>query len=524
MNSSGIYFGQNATVNVGGLVASSLDVSDHDFLAGKYSFTGMDGAGDVIKRGTINASGNGVIALISPEVSNHGTLTAEGGSVALAAGKRVNLDFKGDGLITLTVDEAAVNAHVSNDGLIKSDGGMVFMTARTAGQLIGSVVNNSGVVEATTLSMVNGRIILDGGDLGIVENTGTLSATGDDAGEVGGTVVMTGEKVGISGDALIDVSGQTSGGDIFVGGGFHGRDNSISNAKRTYVGSDAILRADGGETGNGRKIAVWSDEITRFYGSVSARGGSLSGHGGTLEISSKGVLGLSGNINAGATHGAAGTLLLDPRDITIASGGGAVLTGVDQFADTASTDVTIDPNTITAATNAGTAVTLQANNDILISNSIVTFNGSGTGGALTFRAGRNITLNGAILSDNGNVSFIANDPSATADRQAGIASFINNGLIDTGAGDLSITMGTNAGGSGVITTGQVTAHNFTITHSGPTAGAVSGAIDFGGDSERPDHLRELIAQCHECYRHCHRARHCADRCWRRRRDVQPLDQ
>jgi filamentous hemagglutinin family protein len=479
MNPSGIYFGQNATVNVGGLVASSLAMSDHDFLAGKYAFSGTDSSGSVINAGAITAGSNGIIALISPAVVNEGTLTAEGGSIALAAGRRVNLDFKGDGLINLMVDEAAVNAQVSNEGLIKSDGGMVVMTARAAGQLIGSVVNNSGIIEATTLSTVNGRIILDGGDAGIVENTGTLSAIGDHAGETGGAIVLTGEKVGVSGDALIDVSGQTNGGDIFVGGGFRGADTSISNAKRTYIGEAATLRADGGQTGNGGKIAVWSDEVTRFYGDLSARGGLLSGDGGTVEISSKGVLGLGGRVDAGATNGAAGTLLLDPRDITIASGGGAALTGVDQFADTSSADVTIDPDTIIAATNAGTAVTLQANNDILINNSIVSFNMSGNGGALTFQAGRNITLNAAILSDNGNVSFTVNDSNATADRQAGVGSFLNNGLIDTGAGDVAITMGTNAGGSGSISTGQVTAHNFAIVHTGPTAGAVSGQIDFG---------------------------------------------
>lgn len=480
INPNGIYFGKGATVNVGGLVASSLALADEDFLAGKYNFTGVSGSGSVINAGNLTAHPGGIVALVSFSVLNEGTISADRGSVVLAAGHKVNLDFSGDGMISLKVDKAAVNAQVANKGLIKTPGGVVIMTAKAAGTLARTVVNNSGVIEANTLSAVNGRILLDGGSLGIVENTGTLSAQGLSSGETGGAIILTGEKVGVSGNALVDASGQGGGGSIFLGGGFHGENVSVANAKKTVVADTAVIRADAGSTGTGGQVVVWSDDVTRFSGRISARGGLVSGDGGAVEISSKGLLGLSGRIDAGATNGVAGTLLLDPRDITVASGGSALLPAVDQFGDTVSTDLTIDPNTITAATNVGTAVTLQANNDIFVNSSIVSNNSGalngGNGGNLVFQAGRSIAISGAIISDNGNITLTANDVGAVSDRAAGLASFSNTGLIDAGTGTVTITMGTNAGGSGTIGTGKVTANNFTLAQNGPTAG---GSIDLG---------------------------------------------
>src|SRR6185369_13645824 len=141
VNPNGILFGQGAQVNVGGLVASTLNITDADFMAGRYNFSGS-GTGTVVNRGSINADG-GYVALLGASVSNEGTIAAKLGTVILAAGKAMTLDVAGDGLLNLTVNEGAVNALVQNGGLIRADGGNVLLTAKSAGSLLQSAVNNT---------------------------------------------------------------------------------------------------------------------------------------------------------------------------------------------------------------------------------------------------------------------------------------------------------------------------------------------------------------------------------------------
>ena len=176
INPSGILFGSSARVDVGGLVASSLDMLDHDFLDGKYSFRNPGNAGTILNQGTINAFQGGVVALIAPKATNEGTIATPGGSTALGAGNQVSLDFNGDGLIRLTVDAGAVDALAENKGIIKAEGGLVMMSAKAADALIQSAVNNSGVIEAKSFEQRAGRIILDAAE-GMTTISGTLDAS-----------------------------------------------------------------------------------------------------------------------------------------------------------------------------------------------------------------------------------------------------------------------------------------------------------------------------------------------------------
>lgn len=160
LNPAGIIFGQSARVDVGGLVASSLNMLDSDFLAGRYNFSNSGSAGSILNQGIINTMPGGVVALIAPKVTNEGSITTPSGSTLLAAGNQVSLDFKGDGLISYTIDQGAVDALADNKGLIKADGGLVVMTAKAANSLTQAVVNNSGVIEAQTLENKSGRILL----------------------------------------------------------------------------------------------------------------------------------------------------------------------------------------------------------------------------------------------------------------------------------------------------------------------------------------------------------------------------
>lgn len=151
LNPSGVLFGKGAQVDVGGLVASTLSLSNEDFMAGRYRFTTPalpQGAGvaEVVNQGDIIANG-GYVAFIGPQVKNEGTITAANGSVALAAGDQVTINLNGNKLIGLSVDLGTLNALADNKGLIKADGGQVLLTAKAADQLIKSVVNNDGIIE-----------------------------------------------------------------------------------------------------------------------------------------------------------------------------------------------------------------------------------------------------------------------------------------------------------------------------------------------------------------------------------------
>ncbi|WP_335582975.1 filamentous hemagglutinin N-terminal domain-containing protein [Cupriavidus malaysiensis] len=193
VNPNGVVFGAGSQVNVGGLVASTKEISDADFLAGNYRFAGASGQ-SVENAGTITAAEGGSVALLGARVSNTGVIRAQAGRVALGAGEAFHVNFDGKGLLNLQVEGGAMDAQASNGGLLKADGGEVLMTARAANGLLNAVVNNSGTIEAQGLSARDGKIVLDGG---LVKVGGKLNAAG-------GTVATRGERVQVADDAQVD--------------------------------------------------------------------------------------------------------------------------------------------------------------------------------------------------------------------------------------------------------------------------------------------------------------------------------
>ena len=205
LNPNGVLFGKGSSVSVGGLVASTMSLSDADFMAGKYGFTGA-GTGSIVNQGTINAADGGYVALMGRSVSNQGVISARLGSVALAAGEAVTLDVAGDGMLNVSVSQGAVNALAENGGMIRADGGHVLLTAQAAGNLLHTVVNNTGVIQAQTIENRNGTILLLGDmPTGTVNVGGTLDASAPDGGN-GGFIETSAAHVNVRNDVRVTTS------------------------------------------------------------------------------------------------------------------------------------------------------------------------------------------------------------------------------------------------------------------------------------------------------------------------------
>ena len=332
LNPNGVLFGSGAQVSVGGLVAGTLGLNVSDFVAGKYDFFGNSSAA-VSNAGNITAANGGYIALLGARVSNSGSLIAPLGNVSLAAGQQVTLQLANGSLLGLTVNQGALDALVSNEGLIRANGGQVLLTAAAADALTKAVVNNSGIIEAQSLDSHDGTIQLLGDmNSGTVDVSGTLDAS-NTSGAMGGQIDVFGSQVNLLGNAQLSANGVTGGGTIHVGGDFHGS-VAPENAASTYVADGASINANATGNGNGGEVSVWSNEQTYMYGDITAMGGASGGNGGFVETSGKNYLDFRGKVNLLAAHGTNGTLLLDPNDITIDDGSGTpAITGVPGTGD-----------------------------------------------------------------------------------------------------------------------------------------------------------------------------------------------
>jgi filamentous hemagglutinin family protein len=326
LNPRGIVVGPNGVIDTAAFLGSVLHLSDNAFMSGgAMTFTGSGTAG-ITNLGRIHAA-TGDVALLAPAVVNRGTIEAPNGTAALVAGHEILMAPGGPGSLLIKTSLPGVDgSSVENSGVVSA----AQAELRAAGSPYALAVNNGGTVSASAVSTRGGRVVLDAGD-GDVVNGGALQAT---AGDRGGAVDVLGGNIALTDTARVDVSGAAGGGAIRIGGGAHGTDASVANARTTTVAEGARLSADAAASGNGGEVVVWSDEATQFAGATSARGAGESGAGGHVEVSGK-TLTYAGLTDTTASSGKTGMLLLDPLTIDVDAALAATIA-----ANLATTDVT----------------------------------------------------------------------------------------------------------------------------------------------------------------------------------------
>ena len=496
VNQAGIYFGPGSRVDVAGIIASTTNITDENFLAGYYSFDQKSSLynGSIINKGTLIAADHGLIALIGSAVSNEGLVQAQLGNVVLASGNKFTVGFDNAGMINFTVDEGAAQAGqdqnnhalahgVNNSGTVIANGGTILMTAKSVQGVMDHVINMDGVAQARSVQEKNGAIIFAGDDQGTTYVSGKVDASGTATGEAGGEVKVLGYNVALDANTLIDASGDQGGGTVLIGGNMRG-EGPEQNAENVFFSNEANILANALTQGDGGKVVIWSNNYTQAYGNIEAMGGVLGGNGGTIETSSHNLLvmaGTTGGANARSSTGVGGEWLIDPRNVTISTaattnppgstfGGTGTFTPVSDSSNVLNTD-------ITAKLNAGTSVNI-------------------TTGATGLQAGT-ITLNAATPISWSNSSSLT--------LTAANAITLNSAITNAGVGSVTITAGnaspiTFAAGSGVTTTPSTAvngAQNYSagsyiigtgasVTLSTTGGGASTGSITFNGGASGMD--------------------------------------
>ncbi|MDD5238177.1 MAG: filamentous hemagglutinin N-terminal domain-containing protein [Candidatus Omnitrophica bacterium] len=349
INPNGILFGSNSRVDTAGLVASTLNITNEDFLAGRFTFFGQGGS--VVNQGYINTPG-GYAVLLGSNVENAGIIEANLGSVVLAAGQRITLNLDPQGLISVVVDEAVTQNltgaqdAVKNTGRITADGGRVILTAKALDGVFNRAINNEGVIEARSLINRRGEVyLLAGGENSVVANTGTIDVSAKESGANGGFVELSGGQLdfvngiintGETGEVVFDpwnfyigdlvewflqhlsgsatikarnniytILGDFGGDDILNLYNFvSGRTFTLQAGNSIYLNNDSIVT----QGGNIRLLADAAGDYGWPWGWVNSdgqgdiylgTGGGLNSNGGNISLSGVNV-NLTALVNAGA--------------------------------------------------------------------------------------------------------------------------------------------------------------------------------------------------------------------------------
>lgn len=375
LNNAGVLIGNGANINTNSFLAGAANINDNDFISGKYNFYGA--AGNVINNGNIKVQNGGYAVLMGKNVTNNGLISAKLGKIYLSSGETFRMDMSGNDLIGVAVDKGVSDALINNTGNIKAEGGTIVMTAKNASDMIRQAVNNTGIIDASSISYEGGHVIL-GAENGQITNNGEINASS--LSDKGGTVDIKAEN--IINNGIVNTNG--------LNGGLI----NMLSSNLLQIGSSSIIKSNGLGYGNGGIIKLISENRAESYKGALIEAGSVYGNGGFIELSGYNSVYAFSDFNTKSLYGLYGQFLLDPSNMFIGN--------YSSLADNENNVVSSDGNTyvdIAWLNNMLTSsnVTLQSlegtgSGDITLNAGVIL---SGTNG-LTLNAANNINLLGDI--------------------------------------------------------------------------------------------------------------------------------
>jgi filamentous hemagglutinin family protein len=483
MNPAGMIFGPSSSLNVPGsfnaTTATGIGFGNQWFSAignnnwatlignpNSFAFTNLQ-SGSIVNAGNLTVAPGQSLSLTGGTVVNTGQLSAPGGNILISAvpGQNLVRITQAGNLLSLDVGQSATGDSLPNNWTQP----VLFLPELLTGK---------GVAQATNLTVnANGDVVLTGNvAVPVAAGTAIASGTLNVSGDTGGNVNILGEKVGvIAGN--INASGINGGGNVLIGGDYQGL-GTVPNALRTFVSADSTINADAISNGQGGRVIVWADEATRFNGNITARGGSFSGNGGFVEVSGKQSLDFQGLVDLRSTLGIAGTLLLDPTNITIS-------TGVDTVGDSFSPQGVFTPSGATSTINNGTLETQLGLGNVTISTASGPVSGNkgditvsapvswSSTNSLTLQANNSIFVNQNITANGGNITL-----NADVDGSGAGAIVITKATLNSNGGNIILGGGSNPSTSPAVGTGEFI--RIGVSLIGSTLNAGTGNISITG--------------------------------------------
>ena len=341
-NAAGIYFGKNARLDVGAITATTHTINEDKFMQGEREFDRNGTSGSVINEGEIRASLNGYVALLAPEVRNHGLILAQMGTVVMASGEKITLNFNANNhLSSISTTPSTIDSLIENKHAVQAPGGTIILSAKAMSRLVSGVINQAGTLD--------------------------VSSDAFNVVKVGGRVFIGGGQVTLAKSSVINATGADGGGEVTI------------EAGHLLAEASSVIDVSATQQGNGGSINIAANE-SELRGSFIAMGGQISGDGGQINISSDRLVTTeSTSIQAGAR-----TQQGAPGNVTIKT----------NTTDSNTQIISVINKSIAAAN-----VTLTTNNGFNFDQTALIKKTSTPETTLTINAQQAINMAGQIMSD-----------------------------------------------------------------------------------------------------------------------------
>lgn len=524
VNPNGVFFSATANINVGGLIASTLDITDNNFMAGTYVFNKGSGSpfGQVVNNGTITTASGGFAALFGEQVVNGatGVITSPSGKVGLGVGEKITVSFDSNQLLTFTVDQKALasNAYATNNGQLIADGGSVQMSAGVANALAGAVVNQNGVIRAAGVSMKNGDVYLsaDGGDVDVAGSIDVGGLSGAPASSLrlaavnGNVTVHDGASLTASGAAGTSLNVQASG-QVSLGGTLSAQSSeagaSIAVSGNGVALNTANLSAGGYmssfitvNSGSGAITQAAGGQVSAATTATASQAATAGGYAfGGVTLDGAGSHNLAGSISAGATgpdgyamatvNSTSGSLSvgnISARADQGGTGASVALTAPGSITTTGTVASYADAGPASANIAAGGAVNLGSNVSVqglsgTSSATLATI--SASSGNLTMAPGTQVSvtdLSGAGVPSNGaGLALTASNGRVIAADLASTSASGATQVAVTGSGGVALNGNVSASGQSALVNISASGTEISLA-GGKTVQAVSTVAGGGG--------------------------------------------